>query len=117
MGVSMATVTELRASGHDVVHLRDQGLQRLPDPDILAKAHRESRIVLTFDLDFGDLLALGKLAGPSVIIFRLADGTSLSVNRALSNVLVECEKSVTAGAIVLIEDSRYRVRSLPIRIG
>jgi predicted nuclease of predicted toxin-antitoxin system len=34
-------------------------------------AGREQRIVLTFDLDFGDLLAAGAHALPSVVIFRL----------------------------------------------
>ena len=59
MGVSLTTVEALRAANHDAVHLRDEGLIRLPDPDIVTKALAESRIVLTFDLDFGDILAIG----------------------------------------------------------
>jgi len=50
MGVSMTTVDALRQAGEDVVHLRDEGLHRLPDNHILGKARREQRIVLTFDL-------------------------------------------------------------------
>lgn len=57
MGVSLTTVEALRAASHDAVHLRDEELIRLPDLDIVAKALAESRIVLTFDLDFGDILA------------------------------------------------------------
>jgi len=53
MGVSITTVETLRAADHDAVHLREEGLVRLPDPEIVAKAARECRIVLTFDLDFG----------------------------------------------------------------
>ena len=59
MGVSMTMVRALRAAGYDATHLAGEGLQRLPDPDILAKAKDEYRIVLTFDLDFGALLAAG----------------------------------------------------------
>ena len=44
----------MREAGHDTVHLRDEGLIRLPDSDIVAKAVEEHRVVLTFDLDFGD---------------------------------------------------------------
>lgn len=62
MGVSMSTVQALRHQGYEAVHLREQKLERLPDPDILEKAKREHRIIITFDLDFGDLLAAG---GPS----------------------------------------------------
>jgi hypothetical protein len=56
MGVSLTTVEALRSAKHDAVHLRDEGLIRLPDPKITAKAVAESRIVLTFDLDFGATL-------------------------------------------------------------
>ncbi len=66
MGVSMGTVAWLRERGHEVVHLREQGLQRTQDCDILDKARIEGRVVLTFDLDFGDLLALGLFSDPSV---------------------------------------------------
>jgi predicted nuclease of predicted toxin-antitoxin system len=75
MGVSITTVESLRAADHDVVHLRDEGLIRLPDPEIVAKATREGRVVLTFDLDFGDILAAARSENPSVVIFRLRNQT------------------------------------------
>jgi len=55
------------------VHVRALALQRAPDVDVVARARADSSIVLTFDLDFGDVLALGVLDKPTVIIFRLAD--------------------------------------------
>ena len=57
MGVSITTVEALRMARHDTVHLREESLIRLPDPEIVAKAAREGRPMLTFDLDFGDILA------------------------------------------------------------
>ena len=51
MGVSVTTVHLLREAGEAVVHLRDEGLHRLPDDKILEKARREQRVVLTFDLE------------------------------------------------------------------
>ncbi len=57
MGVSVSTIASLREAGHDSVHLRDEGLIRMEDADILHKARSEGRVVLTFDLDFGDLVA------------------------------------------------------------
>lgn len=47
MGISLRTVSCLRGDGYDVVHLRDEGLQRLPDNEILIKARIEGRILLT----------------------------------------------------------------------
>ncbi|MEK7446253.1 MAG: DUF5615 family PIN-like protein [candidate division NC10 bacterium] len=55
MGVDVRVVDWLRRAGHDAAHLREEGLQRAPDDAIFAKAIREDRIVLTLDLDFGDL--------------------------------------------------------------
>jgi predicted nuclease of predicted toxin-antitoxin system len=60
MGVSITTVEALRATDHDAVHLREEGLIRLPDPEIITKAAGEGRVVLTFDLDFGDILAVAQ---------------------------------------------------------
>ena len=51
MGVAVPIVEELRRQGHDALHLRDEGLQRSPDQQILDKAIAEDRILLTFDLD------------------------------------------------------------------
>jgi len=114
VGISMATVHALRQQGHDIVHLREQGLQRLPDPEIMEKARAEGRIVLTFDLDFADLLALGVSDSPSVVIFRLRDETPASVNPRLLEVLDERSKELEKGALIVVEDSRYRMRRLPI---
>jgi predicted nuclease of predicted toxin-antitoxin system len=60
MGVGGRVVEWLRAQGHDAVHLREEGLQRFPDERVFAKALAEDRIILTFDLDFGDLASLSR---------------------------------------------------------
>lgn len=57
MGISLRVVEWLRSSGHDAVYLRDEGLQTLPDSEIFQKAARGQRIVLTFDRDFGEIVA------------------------------------------------------------
>ena len=114
MGVSMTTVYSLRQAGEAVVHLRDEGLHRLPDGEILEKAKREQRVVLTFDLDFGDLLAAGGNATPSVVLFRLRNQTPAAVTPKLFRVLGACRAELERGAIIIVEDERYRVRHLPI---
>ena len=43
MGISLHTVSWLRSAGYKVVHLRDEGLQRLPDDQILVKARTEKK--------------------------------------------------------------------------
>ncbi len=42
MGISQSTVHWLRQLGYNAVHLREQGLQRLPDAEIVKKARTEN---------------------------------------------------------------------------
>jgi len=113
-GISPRTVEFLRQSGHDAAHVRDYGMQRSPDRAIVERAQAEDRILLTFDLDFGEVLALGVRERPSVVIFRLMDETPATVNGRLAAVLAEQAATLDSGALVLVEDTRYRVRKLPI---
>ena len=113
-GISPKTVEFLTRSGHDAAHVRTLGLQRSPDGDLVDRARTHSSVLLTFDLDFGDILALGMLDKPSVILFRLADERAESVNRHLSTVIAERSPELEAGALIVVEDAQYRVRKLPI---
>ena len=115
VGVSLSTVASLREAGYNAVHLREENLHRLPDESILEKALQEERIVLTFDLDFGDLLAIEGHHFPSVIIFRLQNQTPSSVTPKLFNVLSKQSQELEAGAIIIVEDTRYRLRRPPIK--
>ncbi len=114
MGVSLLTVAWLRSSGYDAIHLREEGLQRLPDSEILIKARQEERVLLTMDLDFGMLLAMNKNQFPSVILFRLSDERSEVVNERLEPVLAQCAEVLETGAIISVSDEAFRVRSLPL---
>ena len=83
-GISPRTVEFLTQLGHDAVHARTLDLHRAADHRIVEHARADARIVVTFDLDFGDILALGVMNGPSVIIFRLSDERPAAVNPRLS---------------------------------
>lgn len=115
MGISPKTVTFLRGMKHDAVHLCDQGLDRLPDSVILEKARDEGRILLTHDLDFGELMAASRAALPSVIIFRLRDMRPVNVNGYLQKIITEHGELLEEGAIASVTESRVRIRPLPIR--
>jgi predicted nuclease of predicted toxin-antitoxin system len=114
MNVSMSTVRHLLADGHDAVHLREQGLERLSDAEIIEKAREEGRVIITFDLDFGDLMAAGNEVLPSIVIFRLSEATPSNVSLRLSETLQLKEAELAEGAIVIVEDARYRTRLLPV---
>jgi predicted nuclease of predicted toxin-antitoxin system len=114
MGISPKTVAFLRDLGHDAVHLHALGMDRLPDPAILELARAENRILLTHDLDFGELIAAGGETLPSVIVFRLRRMKPESVNHHLQGIITRHRESLERGAIVSVVEGQARVRLLPV---
>lgn len=114
MGISPRSVAFLNSLGHNAVHLHDEGLDRLSDANILAKARNEDRIVITHDLDFGDLMAAGGARLPSIIILRLRNMSADQVNRYLEVVISSYQRQLDTGAIVSVTERHIRVRALPI---
>ena len=114
MGISPGTVIFLRALGYELIHLFQEGLGRLPDSQILSKAHAEGYIVLTNDLDFADLMAAAGALSPSVIIFRLRNMRPESVNRYLQKVLDRFGEELDKGVIITVSEGNIRLRDLPI---
>ncbi len=89
MGVSQRVVSWLRNEGHDALHVREENLLRLPNGLIFEKAYSEKRILLTFDLDFGEIVALSGGRNVSVILFRLRNTRTQHVIDRLKNVLID----------------------------
>lgn len=114
MGISPRSVAFLGRLGHDAVHLHDAGLDRLSDASILSKALDEGRVVLTHDLDFGDLVAASRARLPSVVTFRLRNMSADHVNRYLQLILADHQERLIAGAVISVTEGQIRVRSLPI---
>ena len=115
MGILPELVSKFRFSGYDAVHLHDEGLGTLPDPDILRKAATEQYVLLTHDLDFAELVAASGARLPSVIIFRLRNMRPENVWRYLQAVTRQCSNALVTGAIVSVTENAIRVRKLPLR--
>lgn len=114
MSVDIRVADWLRRQGHDAVHLHDEGLQRMPNGEIFEKALSDDRIILTSDLDFGEIAAALKGTVGKVLLLRLDNSRAANVIRRLASVLPRVEGALAAGAVVIVEEARHRVRPLPI---
>lgn len=101
MGLATGVARWLRGRGHDAVHIRAEGLQRLPDPEIFEKAVAEDRIILTVDLDFTEIAALSRGSLTSVVVFRLRNPRAQRVLERLQSILPAVTEALEAGAVVL----------------
>jgi predicted nuclease of predicted toxin-antitoxin system len=105
----------LRRAGHDASHIRDYGLQAAEDEKIFSLAESENRIIISSDTDFGTMLALWRKNKPSVILFRrgLDRRPEKQVTLLLSN-LTMIQDALDQGAVVVFEQTRLRIHTLPI---
>jgi predicted nuclease of predicted toxin-antitoxin system len=113
--LSLLVVDLLRGSGHDAVHVRDIGLRSAGDREILERARSEDRVLVSADTDFGRILAASGSTSPSVILLRREGSrrASAQVDLILAN-LEQVSTDLDAGAVVVLDATRVRVRRLPV---
>ena len=108
VGVGTAVEGLLRECGHDVLAVRDVD-PRLPDAQVLARALRERRLVITMDKDFGDLVYRRGLAHTGVLLLRLEDATG-EEKRAVVRAIFEQYGEGLPGRFSVYQDGRLRMR-------
>jgi predicted nuclease of predicted toxin-antitoxin system len=114
MPLSPELAVWLREQGYDARHAAEIGLDRAADADIMALAHEEDRTIVTADLDYPRLLALGRRSAPSLILFRDGIWRELEVIKRISDLLRMLTPAEIETSIVVVERVRIRRRRLPI---
>jgi predicted nuclease of predicted toxin-antitoxin system len=105
-----AAVSALETAGHDVVWMRIVA-PGTADPDVLALAAREQRILLTFDKDFSDLARRSALPSTcGVVLLRIRMPRSADVGQRLADLITA--RNDWAGYFSVTEPGRIRMRPL-----
>ena len=100
----------LRSKGHDVVESRERG----PDPGdriLLEWAASESRILITIDTDFGQLVFLENV--PHCRLIRLPDVPAKERVSLIEDLLVRFSTQLEESAIVTVRGGRVRISKPP----
>ena len=115
MNISPQTVTALQGEGSDIIRVCEVMSGTASDLEILEFARQENRVIVTQDLDFSMLLALGGYNKPSLITLRLSLTDPNIVTQKLIDTIPQVEQILTEGGAVTIEDASVRTRRLPMR--
>ncbi len=108
-------------SGHGIEaeHWSVIGAHDAPDREIMRWARENGRVVFTHDLDFGILLAHTRAGGPSVIQARTQEVSPQHLGpQHLGPLVLRALQAhgaaLASGALLTIDESRSKVRILPI---
>jgi len=85
------------------------------DIDVLARAAKESRILVTFDRDFGALAFRSEVPAPAAVILFRFSPVSPDEPAAILADLIEREDIELEGRFTVVDRDRIRQRPLPHR--
>lgn len=108
----LLSVRALSEAGHDIaaVALDSPGI---PDEAVLEHAARESRVLLTFDSDYGDLLYKQGLRSPAGVVYlRFVPASPQEPAEYLLTLLQRTDISIS-DSFTVAERDRIRQRPLP----
>ena len=115
MNLSPQWVEVFERHGWRAVHWSAVGDPRATDRVIMAWAQANQHVVFTHDLDFGTILAVTHAEGPSVIQVRAQDVLPEHLESIVVDALRQHEALLEAGALIVVDESTYRARILPLR--
>jgi predicted nuclease of predicted toxin-antitoxin system len=107
MNLSVEWIAELATHGWRAVHWSTIG-----DPRAWALVN--NHVVFTHDLDFGTTLALTHAKGPSVLQVRGQAVLPEDIGAVVVSALQQHEGALAAGALVVVDLRKSRVRVLPL---
>jgi predicted nuclease of predicted toxin-antitoxin system len=104
----------LEQAGFPCRHWFSIGALNAPDSEIMKWAATHDFVVLTADLDYGQLLFQIKTRSPSVVTLRCDDLRPTALANHLIALLRQHEKDLQEGALMVVDRVRARVRILPL---
>jgi predicted nuclease of predicted toxin-antitoxin system len=113
--ISPETAEHLEALGFSCRSLLRDGPRGLQDSDIVALAKQQELVILTHDLDFGEIYFFTEKGNVGILVLRLRHQTVESVNSVLerflqSETLTEVQIDCS---LVTLSETAYRVYQGP----
>ena len=94
--------------GHDVIRIGREHPHDMSDEDILALAHRERRILITNDRDFGELVFRHGQPHSGLILFRLGSAGLPTKIARLTEILTQHGAQLNGFIVATLDSIRVR---------
>lgn len=117
MNLSPRWLQVLRGAGFEALHWADAGAPTAPDTELFDFARQHKSVLLTQDLDFAELLFHAQSGTPSVVLLRLRNELDAAQQRRVVALIESAATPLEAGALLVIDERRARLRRLPIELG
>jgi len=114
-GLPATAAAILRDDGWDAVHVREIAMDEATDSEILEYAAGESRVVITLDRDFPQILALTAAHRPSVVLIRQQRLRGPELAALIVSIWRSHEHALEHGCVLKTGIRGTRVRRLPLR--
>ena len=108
--VDAGLVARLRAAGHDILYMAEIGPAQ-SDFEVLARAQREGRLLLTEGKDFGDLVFRRGQPVPGVVLLRIDPAMQVLKRERLDSAIGQFGEHLF-GRYMIVEEARFRSRPL-----
>lgn len=113
--ISPETAAHLEALGYPCHSLRRDGPWQLADREIVALAKQQGSVILTHDLDFGEIYYLAEQGQVGMLVLRLRHQTVEVVNDVLQRFLGSSalDEQQIQRSLVIVSETTYRVYQGP----
>jgi len=100
----------LRAAGHEVTTVRDQGLHGITDEKLFETCAAERRALITLDRDFGQVRRFPPGRSAGIVVLEVRPRTTLrGILDRLRDFLAILESRSVTGALWIVESGRVRI--------
>lgn len=108
--VGLPTILLLRKTGYLVATAREVNLNGKADIDILKWAIRERYILLTENIDFGNIVLYPPKLHHGVILLRFRHRLEADIHNTLITLLKELKPSDFNKTLIIVDADKYRLR-------
>ena len=109
--VSPAVVRILRHARHNVWDIKEEGWQGASDERIMMQARKTGRVIISEDLDFGNLRRFPLVHHPGAVLIHYQNMRPHDVAHRLLRFLNSVKPQALKGAVLVLEEQRsWRIK-------